>query len=535
MNTRKLLARSSALLTPLVLATTLVFLSGCGGGGSGLSTTQSQLGTINGTVSTTQNLPLVGATVTAGGVSTTTDEAGRFSLKELAPKEELALRVSLNNYWPLDKQIALPSGVTTDVNVQLAETVLSGSFDSAVGGLYEVGLTSITLPANGYVIASSKESYTGNVTILSRYYNVQNGDASIFPNSYRIKKADETETLLQTHGAQGILLLGDQGEPLDLAAGSSIIIELPASRFLPLDQEMKMWHYNTATGIWEFVDNAVFKSDRYRAVLPTTGLVSLGIASPATGTVTGCVVNPNNEPQRHANVEVIGSSWIANDLNTDDLGKFTLTAPADELFFVRASKNGTQNGLQGEFIITEGEVLELQECMVLTSPRAKFTVTWGAEPRDLDAHLVFTRGFVDDTATDGEGSTPLPSNEIFFGSPFIDNVFLSQESATGNGTEIIDIQSLTDGTYTFSVSHFDGASDISASGAVATLDIGGQGVRTLSAPLAGAKGVKDVWTVWTVTVKSGAITIAEVNSIAQNPASKSSGQIDFSVKGVIQN
>ena len=501
---------------PLAFLAILVFLPGCGGGsGSGFSTTQSTLGTINGTVTTTQNLPLVGATVTAGGKSTTTDEAGRFSITEVSPKEELALNVSLNNYWPVDKQIALPSGVTTDLDIQLAETVLSGSFDSAVGGLYEVGFTSLTLPPNGYVVASSKEKYTGNVTILSRYYNVQDGDANIFPNSYRILKADATETQLLTHGAQGITLLGEQGELLDLAAGSTAIIELPASRALAEGLEMKMWHYNTATGNWEFADDAVFKSDRYRAVLPKMGLVSLGIAAPATGTISGCVVNPNNEPQRHANAEAVGPNWIANDLNTDELGNFTVTAPADVVFFIRATKNGIRNGLQDDLILTEGQEFILEECIVLTSPSAKFTVTWGAEPRDLDAHLVFTRGFVEESTADGEESPALPSNEIFFGSPFIDDVFLSQESATGNGTEVIDIDRLTDGTYTFSVEHFDGAADISASGAVATLDIGGQGTRSLTAPLEGATGVKDVWTVWTITVKSGAITITEVNTIAQ--------------------
>lgn len=548
MYTRKIISNLPLILIPF-------FVISCGGSGSdsnssGSASSQgSQLSAVNGTIeiqipgtpgtpgnpaTPTTFLPLAGVTVKAGGKIATTNDKGVFVIKDLEPRESVSVKISHDEYWPVDKQVSLSSATTTTVSTTLSPIGKPGFFDSKLGMLYKVGLTSITLPASSYVVAGTDKPYKGEIGIISRYYDIQNGDAGIFPNSYKIIGADNAPKVLQSHGAQNILLFGDKGQSIQLAPNTTAIIELPYSSALKPGEKMKMWHYNHNTGVWEFEDNVVAKNDLYRAVISKVGMLSLGIASPKTGTVTGCVTNPKNEPQQHAQVDIIGENWIAHDLDTDDFGNFSITASAGTPFTINAQKNGVHNGLTGTFVVVAGETLELPKCISLTSPSAIFSINWGVEPRDLDAHLTFTRAVT--TKPDKDGNVPTPvTNDISFNTKFLDDVFLSAESSTGTGPETIDIASLTDGKYIFSVHHFNGLSNISSSGAVATLDISGQGTRTATPPKDKAKGVNDIWNIWDVTVKSGAITVSEINTITQKASRKGMdlGNINISSKGIL--
>ena len=492
----------------------ILSLTGCGGGGSGSSGTA---GSISGKGTDVTGVPVPNVEVVAGGVTATTDEAGNYVLDAVPSKNDMSINAKLLGFMPYSTQVALAPAGTSLVNISMIPILNTGNYASTTGGVYNGSDgSSITLPANAYVVAGTKTKYEGNITIATQDYNVGTTVGALtFPNSYRTN-----DGLIHSHGGLEIILVGEQGESLQLDGNSKVIIEMAGLGVPSEGQKMEVWHYNNTNGRWSSEGDAEVKGSRYRAVVSKVGLLTLGSRAAGTAKVTGCVVNENQEVVQHSKIQLLGNNWLAQDFDTDSEGRFSVTAIADTPFEVSAGKGGNATRLPSPFVAVPDSTLDIPECIVLTSPSAQFTLVWGAEPRDLDAHLVFARA-ADEV-----------SQDVSFGNPNVGDITLSADAATGIGPEVIDIGKLTDGTYTFSVQHFNGLSRIANSGATATLDITGQVTRTLIAPEVGGTGVDDEWTIWTVTVKSGNITIKDVNTIAKKKSLKTEGFIDISVKGV---
>lgn len=80
-----------------------LLLAGCGGGGVGETRPdpqQSSATVIGRVIDSTSNAGVVGATITYGGTSTTSDASGLFSLTVPAPSPAQPARISAPNYYP---------------------------------------------------------------------------------------------------------------------------------------------------------------------------------------------------------------------------------------------------------------------------------------------------------------------------------------------------------------------------------------------------------------------------------------------------
>lgn len=114
--------------------------------------------------------------------------------------------------------------------------------------------------------------------------------------------------------------------------------------------------------------------------------------------------------------------------------------------------------------IDVGDNTESQVTIIATQniaiDKARIVLSWGANPRDLDSHLLrFTNGNLD--------------YRVFYGSPTAVDAQLDRDVTSGYGPETITINPMsTDKTYRYIVHHYSGSSDIASSGAVVSLTYG---------------------------------------------------------------
>lgn len=149
----------------------------------------------------------------------------------------------------------------------------------------------------------------------------------------------------------------------------------------------------------------------------------------------------------------------------------------------------------------------------MSANSARITLTWGANPSDLDAHLtapsIMSNGSLTDT-----------TNRVhtYYGNRVTDVAVLDIDKMNGFGPETITISpptgstTLRPGLYRYSVHHYSGRGFINTSNASVTLTLGGQ-QQTFLPPAGTLMGRNDVWTVLELAVSSsGATTIYPVNT-----------------------
>jgi uncharacterized delta-60 repeat protein len=160
----------------------------------------------------------------------------------------------------------------------------------------------------------------------------------------------------------------------------------------------------------------------------------------------------------------------------------------------------------GSFTLTNQATNGIEFAMspIISGPETvRLVLTWGAEPRDLDAHL----------------DTPEIAGtnfHVFFGAPgsLADLPFaqLDVDDVDGFGPETITITNTFPGTYSYYVHRFSGAGNLAGSGARVQVFTEAGLVATVTVP---TNGVGDYWHVAQIDGDSRAISV--INSIVTAP------------------
>jgi len=135
----------------------------------------------------------------------------------------------------------------------------------------------------------------------------------------------------------------------------------------------------------------------------------------------------------------------------------------------------------------------------LDAPPVKVTLTWGADPRDLDAHL---------TIPDGAGGW----HHVYYQNYSERDADLDTDDQWSYGPEIMTVRILHEGTYRYCVHQYAGSGDFPTSGALVNLVVDGVGIYNFYPPAQGAGGDNDVWRVFDLQydASSGHISVSTV-------------------------
>jgi hypothetical protein len=218
-----------------------------------------------------------------------------------------------------------------------------------------------------------------------------------------------------------------------------------------------------------------------------------------TGTVCGTVISfTTGEGITGVTITVSEHAFFTT--TTDSNGDFTFDVPSGNqtLVFTKAGyafSDLTVSVIEGEAIHMESNSIYGQP--VLSSGQYRIVLTWGAEPPDLDSHLITPRG-----------------EEVYFGNKETDagDANLDVDDTTSYGPETITISAPQNGTYAYFVYNWSQRPSLTASGAMVRIYDSGGLLQTYNVPSAG-NGLY-----WNVFTLNGS-TISDINTIvAIDPA-----------------
>ena len=291
--------------------------------------------TITGRVIDEAGKSVAGALVRGHGASATTNANGVFVLQNVSvPSTRAVVLVTKNGYFTGARAAYPSANKITTMMLMLQESKQTATVNAATGGKVSVGGASIDLPANGYVDAQGK-AYNGTVSVAARYLDpTSNSYYDVFSGDMAALRTDNSSVELTSFGVVRVLLKGAQGQPLNLAAGSTATINFPSAG--ATDAEIPLWHFDEQRGIWVEEGKAVNTGGRYIGTVTHFTDWNLDRPNSRVAILEGQVTCGENKPLVGVIVDIGQVSVV-----TDQDGMFRRRVPADLAFDiqVKAERN----------------------------------------------------------------------------------------------------------------------------------------------------------------------------------------------------
>jgi len=397
------------------------------------------------------------ATVSAEGITVTTNETGYFVLSDMPKDAHVLLSITADGYAATVEPVDTVDGASTFVEVSVLPWGGIVTFDAAAGGTVTTGEgASVAIPPGAL-------DATGEVTAYLAWLDAANdATLSALPGDFT---TDQGETL-ESFGAVAIEVRDGLGGLVNLATGQTAAASIPVST--TGTDSIPLWWFDESTGLWVEQgtltgcasgtcagDLAHFSWWNADQVLETTCLTVCaegGDGSPAVGiTVQANGVDYNGESQgttgpdgcaclnvkRAATVDIVAitsGGWIGPMQHTTS---DTVTS---------CEEGGCEE------VLIDGPV---------ETAMFQAFLTWSEQPADLDSHFTGPCHPDDSSCTDrfhiyygDQGS--------LFDAPW---AYLDTDDTSSFGPEITSLARCTEGVYRYSVHNFSGSPGIETSSA----------------------------------------------------------------------
>ena len=224
--------------------------------------------TVKGFVVNENNAPVEGAQVTAGGLSTTTDQYGYFIIPDAQlVKSAAVVAVEKSGYFKAIKTFIAEDGKSAFFRIKLLPKTIAGTFTASAGGNVSMpGGMALSFPSNAVVNASTGSSYAGNVNVAMAWINPMAQDISqTMPGDLRGINEAGYLRLLTTYGMAAVEMTGSAGELLQLANGSkaTMTFPLPAAMAANAPASIPLWYFDEQKGLWKQEGSATKNGNNY--------------------------------------------------------------------------------------------------------------------------------------------------------------------------------------------------------------------------------------------------------------------------------
>lgn len=494
---------------------------------------QTLLGSVKGTVQNYQTgEPIAGATVmlvrvnldvetVVGTVSTDaqgqflfqhTDIADRFILTVSGPGFVSALTVFSNSESHPDTDLntlMLQATDETTIPPADAKTIVIDNLDVAI------------FPGSAFALPNG-DGPVGDVQLTTALID-PSSDPAIMPGGFQTLAPDGSVRYLESFGALGFEASDATGNRVDLANGASATIRIPiASEASPANapQLISLFRLDESSGYWIEESEAILDTSGsqayYQGTITQLGTLSVGIPYTAVA-ITGCVTDALGQPISNARVLTAGRDYIGGSFAyTNAQGRFSVSAKPNSTVLVTS----TVEEQSDTRIISLGSNVktDMGECLSLTDGSTTINLTWGEEPRDLDAHL-----FIEDPFSTSQDPS---ESEVYFGKRVVVvngvSYSLDVDDISSFGPEVITLPSLGSERYRFVVRIFNGIGTFATSEARVELNLDGQ-LYVFRPTGPDASTLERYWHVfdlvktgstYTVEERNAFLDTAEVNPIA---------------------
>lgn len=222
---------------------------------------------ISGRVLDKTNVPVSGAEVKAGGITTTTDVNGNFSLDNVRAKKDAAfVKVEKNGYFTGSRTFVAHAQTVNYVDIKLINKEVAGNFSATGGG-------SVTLPAGGSItfqpngiVDANGAAYSGSVAVSAFFIDpTVQGFTSVMPGDLRGITSSNQERGLESFGMMAVELNAAGGQKLQLASGKKATIKfpIPAALLSQAPATIPLWHFDETDGMWKEEGSATKQGNEY--------------------------------------------------------------------------------------------------------------------------------------------------------------------------------------------------------------------------------------------------------------------------------
>ena len=392
-------------------------------------------------VNAADGLPIAGASVSVGSIATTTAADGRYQLAGVPSGTRVLVKVLAMGFAEGFSVVNVPPAGAASSKTNLLRAGVVTTFSDAAGGT-----VSVPGSAAQAIFAPGAFGGIGNVTVALTVVN-PSLDSSVMPGDFTTNSG---ATAIESYGAVIVTPTNANGAAVNLAAGKTATLRIPLGTRNPApDAIIPLFFFDTATGSYMQEGTATLAGtapNQYYQGTVSHFTVWNADKVAETIQVSGCV--------QDAAGNRVASAFLKSD-GIDYSGYASTITNGSGTFSVAMKKNGkatisgtTFAGLPTNTVSAgpSAVAIALPACLVtgttsLASGVASFKLTWGASPSDVDSYLYTPSGTRINWSSKG----------TLQGEPF---AALDVDDTTSFGPEVVTINKLMVGTYTYGVDNY---------------------------------------------------------------------------------
>lgn len=223
--------------------------------------------TLQGNITDENDQPVSGAVITAGIRKLTTNGAGYFRITGASLDKNISLVTAEKTGYFKGYRVFSATTGTNQVLIKLIKKKLAGTINASSGGNTSLpnGAT-ITLPANGVVVAASGNAYSGDVKVYASYIDPQSDDiGQTVPGSFAASDKKGERAILSSYGMLVVEMASSTGNQLQIKTGAVATLSIPISSkaALPPPSSIALWYVDEKTGIWKEEGTATRQGNNY--------------------------------------------------------------------------------------------------------------------------------------------------------------------------------------------------------------------------------------------------------------------------------
>lgn len=446
-----------------------------------------------------------------------TDAEGRAHVEGVGYQERLVVRSSADGY-ATRSDVVRTSVENAEASTSIGMIAVDATFDfdatTAQSLTVENSALAVDLPANAFV-DSNGDAVTGTVTASLTNIDASS-DPDIMPGDFEAYDPGTDQVqLIESFGAMSAEFVDAAGNEVNLADNTSATVRIPlAERSSNPPTTIPLIHFNEVTGIWEVEGEASLLTDATsgkRYYEGTVGHFSTWNADVLFDSVTvhGCVLREDGEtPRAGIRVRAEGVDYIGrSSAYTNSEGDYSIKVRPNSEVLISVDD---ASGLSTTFSLDVGSSdYTLPECSVAVAGSMRVTLTWGANPDDLDSHL--TGPAVPNGQTAGERFRVYYANK----QETINDVTidLDVDDTTSYGPEVITVPAFPHpGVYRYAVHQYSGSSTVYSSPTRVELQLNGETYVFAPSVDGNTDGINDMWVVFDLTVaENGDVSLTRVD------------------------
>ncbi len=289
---------------------------------------------VRGIVVDENNKPVMGATVTSGANSTTTDKYGVFHFNNIQlSKANGYVKVNKPGYFQGMRTFVSTAGRKHNIRIRLLPKTITGTATGSAGGTITLaGGAKLVLPANAVTDASGA-AYAGTVNVYMAWIDPSSTVLpEILVGDLRGITTTGEERGLETFGMIGVELTTMGGQPLKIATGKTaeLTFPIPASLSAAAPATIDLWNFDEATGRWKQEGQATKTGSNYIAQVSHFSFWNCDAPFPVVNLCMTLVQSGSSNPLNNVLVRIRRPNGSYASGFTDSLGNLCGKVPKDE-------------------------------------------------------------------------------------------------------------------------------------------------------------------------------------------------------------